>query len=199
MKLLRKNNSCSKCHHLLVYYQSKHCPNNFPDATMYKTLTSHNLEIAQCNDKRIKKPITITVHDLQLKGDNINILNLITIIMGQSISPITYMPPNLSNMIKGSSDSDEVSLPVCASVNPAPSLIARVAPFWVPHLYWKCRTDGPANSFSVIFNALFDNGSHTVLISKLFANLLCLHCQKLPRPETVGVARKSGKGWVHVE
>ena len=53
---------------------------------------------------------------------------------------------------------------------------------------WCCSTSGAASSFPVTFDALIDNGSHTVLIREELVNELALRRHKLPVPEVVEFA-----------
>jgi len=63
-----------------------------------------------------------------------------------------------------------------------------MAPLRVPHFTWCCSTSGAASSFPVTFDALIDNGLHTVLICKEFVNELALRCRKLLVPEVIKMA-----------
>lgn len=127
-----------------------------------------------------------------------------------------YMPTNEFNVIEGNSKSDkEVSRTtpaIMASVVSHYSVLPisdgnRIAPLHVPHLYWECVTDGPANSFPITINDLMDHGSCTVLINEQFTDSLGLHHRKLIRPETVEMAMQSGgkcveyvlKDWVKLK
>lgn len=52
-KLLTKNEGCFKCCHFFIKHQSKECLDEFPNPTTYKTLTTHDVEIAKCNHKLV--------------------------------------------------------------------------------------------------------------------------------------------------
>lgn len=57
-KLLYDNNSCLKCHCVFVSHRSNNCPNEFPNAASYKTLTQAFVDlIKQC----VKKPLAAVV------------------------------------------------------------------------------------------------------------------------------------------
>ena len=109
-----------------------------------------------------------------------------------SRNPAAYMPSNASSVIEGESDSDmSVSNPtfVAAIAKQVPSVLAALiedlAPFTVPHLFWRCSINGAANNFPTMLSALIDHGSHVVLISDEFANSLSLKCRKLLEPRPV--------------
>jgi hypothetical protein len=104
-------------------------------------------------------------------------------------NPVAYMPPNDSNVVGNGSDSEE------SDVSPPDP----VAPFHVPHIFWRCQASGPATEFPIVFNALFDHGSHAVLISDAFATQLGLRRRHLLSPETVELAMQSDKKKVEVQ
>ncbi|KIM88503.1 hypothetical protein PILCRDRAFT_2731 [Piloderma croceum F 1598] len=92
---------------------------------------------------------------------------LVAAVMGVACNPVAYMLPNTSNVIEGESDSD-----VSAQNE-------HLAPFTVPHFFWQCSINGLADDFPIMFKALIDHGSHTVLISDKFAASLSLKHRKL--------------------
>jgi hypothetical protein len=47
--LLYNNNGCLKCHHVYIDHHSTNCPNNFPNPSIYKTLTQVVLPQPACS------------------------------------------------------------------------------------------------------------------------------------------------------
>jgi hypothetical protein len=103
------------------------------------------------------------------------------------------MPSNKYNVIGDGSDSDsDIRNFIASVITPDTPDGGKTTPFHVPHLYWKCATDGKANSFPVKISVLLDHGSHAVFISEQLIDSLGLrHCQ-LPKPETVKMAMQGG-------
>jgi hypothetical protein len=107
-------------------------------------------------------------------------------VMGMLRNPAAYMPSNVSSVIEGESDSDmsvsDKNL-IATIANQVPSaltaLIEDLAPFTVPHLFWRCSINGASGDFPTVLSALIDHGSHIVLISDEFANSLSLKRRKL--------------------
>ena len=120
---------------------------------------------------------------------------LIAAVMGMSCNPMAYMPSNASSVIKGESDSDismsNRNFAAAIANQPTLALMALnedLAPFTVPHLFWRCFINGAANGFPIILSALIDHGSHVVLISDEFANSLFLKRRKFFKPMSVELA-----------
>jgi hypothetical protein len=116
--------------------------------------------------------------------------------MGVSPNPLAYMPPNVSNVIEGDSDSD-VSPPNAVDLPMTPTRLESVctltaseilAPLSVPHLFWNCTISGPVGTLPISFSALIDYGSHLVLISDKFIKSLQLHRPTLAEPLEVEMA-----------
>ena len=119
---------------------------------------------------------------------------------------MAYMPMNTSNVIEGDKSENDDSLivshpitaivsapqgsrPNCSDTNHS---VTDTTPLRVPHLFWHCSSSGPTNDFPITFNALIDDGSHTVLIHDDFANSLGLcHRNKLSKPEHVELTMAS--------
>lgn len=105
-------------------------------------------------------------------------------VLGSSQQPVVYMPSNPSSVIEpddnnSSMSSTSVSVsPVIAAITPSiPSTTVPkpdMAPFHVPHLFWRCSVTGPLGSFPLTFDALIDHGSHTVLICEELVDTLGL-------------------------
>jgi hypothetical protein len=203
-KILAENEGCFKCRRFFVNHRSPTCPDDFPDAGSYKTLTARDVEFAKRGRK--PKPVaTVATSTLSESEDDVSTApKPVAVVMGHAFNPVAYMPTNESNVIEGDSDSSdsEVSRPLVfpiASVTETLKPIPRgdhKAPFHVPHLYWQCTTDGAAHCFPVSINALLDHGSHAVLISEELADTLALRRRKLPTPETVEMAMQGGQNRV---
>lgn len=204
-KLLAANDGCFKCRRFFAGHRSDKCPNEFPDPAKYKTLTNRDAEIAKRNN--IGKTVAaVTTQPLdESEEETVAVPAPIAVVMGRSVNPVAYMPSNESSVIDGDSASDsDVSPPALSSDEHIAAISCShtgsttipngggTAPFRVPHLFWKCVTDGPAHSFPIDVNTLFDHGSHAVLISENFANSLGLRRRKLPVPETVQLAMETG-------
>lgn len=194
-QLLYGNSSCLKCHHVLVKHCSKDCPNGFPNTATYKVLTQAFVDIIkQCVKKPLAAVLPQTYDD---DFDESAVVHPITAVMGLSHNPIVYMPSKESNVIKGGSDSDEsvsISLAVTAVVpenknakKPKASM-SHVAPFTVPHLFWRCSVNRAKEDFPVLFDVLIDHGSHAVLISDKLTRSLRLKCWKLHNPMPIEIA-----------
>jgi hypothetical protein len=110
------------------------------------------------------------------------------------------MPTNNSTVIGNGTDSEDSDVSHPHTPSPPLSFCPdSVAPFHVLHMYWHCMASGPATEFPVTIKALFDHGSHAVLISETFASQLGLRRHSLPKPETVELAMQSGKKKVEIE
>jgi hypothetical protein len=84
-KLLYDNQGCLKCHRVFVNHRSNNCPNKFPDATVYKTLTQAFVDmISQCVNKKSAAAVLP-------QGDDDNV-QPIAVVMGSSSNPVAYMP-----------------------------------------------------------------------------------------------------------
>jgi hypothetical protein len=201
-KLLAVNDGCFNCRLFFVYHRSDKCTNKFPDPATYKTLTDRDVKVAKRNRKG-KAIASVTTQSLNDSDEETSdVATPIAVVMGHSVNPVAYMPSNESNIIEGASDSDsDVSVPIpsghayLAAVKGGSHAAPEgggIAPFRVPHLFWPCIMDGPVHSFPVNIKALFDHGSHAVLISECCAKSLGLRRRKLPVPETVQLAMGAG-------
>ena len=154
-QLLFDNKGCLKCCHIFVPHRSSTCPNDFPDPTNYKLLTQSFVDAIK---KRLGKPtpaVMPTVHDTNTASTSASasasILVPVAAVMGTVHNPAVYMPSNVSNVIEGDSDSDlSVSDPFpIAAVRkqfPAPKVQDEdLAPFTVPHFFWRCSVNGFAD------------------------------------------------------
>ena len=181
-KLLYDNKECQR---VFITHCSTTCPNDFPDPAMYKPLTQATVNAVT---KHMKKNVTSIMPFTEPAAGSLN-AQPVVVVMGVSTDPVTYMPSNVSSVIKGDSFESQTSIsvsPITTLVEVSPpmarALSESLTPFTVPHLFWQCSTSGPPNCLPVTFVVLIDHGSHTVLISKAFATSLGLKHQILPEP-----------------
>ena len=199
-KLLYDNNGCLKCRCVFIQHHSPNCPNDFPDATTYKTLTQTFIDyIKQCT----RKPIATVMMNNEVHTSTSTTPQPVAVMMGVSQNPVVYMPSNTSNVIEGDSNSDcsvSPSHPVSLAATvpellPPPTLTAltdELASLTVSHLFWQCSISGPTDCLPVSFTALIDHGSHIVLIRSDLVNSLNLKHRKLYEPMSVEIAMAEG-------
>ena len=189
-QLLYNNEGCLKCRRVYVTHCSTNCPNDFPQPGTYKTLTQSFVDLIK---KRLNKLIAAILNN----DDSVPTVPAVTVaaVMGTVNNPTAYMPSNCENVIEGDSGSDSdvrtcsVSVTVAATTDTsAPKAQEDIAPLTVAHLFWKACVNGGPDGFPVIFDALLDHGSHTVLISDEFATSLALKHRKLQEPMSVEMA-----------
>ena len=195
-QLLNKNDGCLKCRRVFVSHWAATCPNNFPSPINYKTLTqsdvdhfkrNRNKPIAAVSTSAAPQPLTpadtsSTTSDLP----NASQYHFVVAVMGMSSNPVAYAVSNTFNGIDSDgndSGSDSDSLPgvsalfsaVCAIMTPVRDT---ASPLHVPHLHWCCLTSGKDQEFPIMFEALIDHGSSSVLICESLANklVLCRRC-----------------------
>jgi len=123
----------------LVNHHSANCPNDFPPALNYKTLTAEDVNAAR---HKTSKTITIVADTSRGSG---------------SLPIAAIMPPtNDSAVLEG--DSADLSKDSDDSVS------HHSVPFSFPHYRWRCTVDSVNSLDHLEVDALIDNGSHTVLI-----------------------------------
>ena len=144
----------------------------------YCTLTARNVDAARCG--RNLKPVA-AVTSIASPGPNepTDTAFPIAMVMGQVNNPVAYIPSNNSHIIE--EEESSVSEVEVHTVSPTS------APFCLPHLYWDCLIDSDIALLTPCC-ALFDHGSHTVLISDEWVDWLQLKRHKLPVPEVVSLA-----------
>lgn len=189
-QLLYDNEGCLKCHRIYVTHRSNSCPKDFPEPTPYKPLMQSFVDLIK---KCLCKLIAAVLDD-----DNF-VLNApttpVAAVIGTVNSPTAYMPTNTENVIEGDSGSDSevhmnamiaaVTTAIADSVLKAQN---DLAPLTVPHFFWRACVNGGQDGFPIIFDALLDHGSHTVLISETFTVNLSLKRHKLHEPMSVEIA-----------
>jgi len=177
-QLIYDNEGCLKCRRVFTDHQSASCPNDFPDPATYKVLTQSFVNYIKRKTKKVVASVTAASNNEDASASHTTAP--ITAVMEMSINPAGYMATNTTSVIEGDSMSGDrlvrpppfitaMSRPPLPSTPKAPS--DDLAPLTVPHLYWQCAISGTHNEFPVVFAALIDHGSHTVLISDIFATL----------------------------
>jgi len=192
-QLLYDNEGCLKCRRFFVQHRSAACPNDFPDATNYKALTQSFIDLIK---KHLRKPLAAVMTSVaETEAVTASIAVLIAAVMGMSRNPTAYIPSNALSVIEGESDSDmsvsdrNFAAAIANQATWALMVLNKdLAPFTVPHLFWRCSINGAANGFPIMLAALIDHGSHVVLISDEFANSLFLKHHKLFEPMSVELA-----------
>jgi hypothetical protein len=131
--LLYDNNGCLKCHHFFVSHRSANCPNDFPNAVTYKTLTQTDVDRAKCIPNPPVAAVMAPFDDME-DPDTHN-THPVAAVLSSSVNPITYIASNASSIIGNGSE-------VCPSATHPPmipSIPPSLTPFHVPHLipFWS--------------------------------------------------------------
>jgi hypothetical protein len=167
-RLLFDNEGCLKCRKVFVSHHSVNCPDGFPNATNYKTLTQSFVDHIKMH--RNKKPVSAI---MQSTNDNTTSSSTapVAAIMGSSSFTVAYMPSNTFNVLEGDeADSDDTVSPLLTAPTVTNYVATTVplaqcddiAPISVPHLYWHCAVNGATDLFPLTLNALIDHGSHSL-------------------------------------
>ncbi|THH08961.1 hypothetical protein EW146_g8826 [Bondarzewia mesenterica] len=137
--LLLKHNGCLKCRQFYMDHTSKTCPNNFPIASTYQTLTLANAKNAQCSlsstrptSAQASKPSTPCRH--------------VTTVL-----PMTEDWQGLAEETP-QSDTDEYVHH------------KNLSPLSTPSLLWRCSIPSSISSAPFLMTALIDDGSQFILI-----------------------------------
>lgn len=158
--MLNDNVGCYKCHQFFQNHTTLTCPNDFPDAKGYATLTAADVETA--HSKKHTKPIVAVVED--------ELVAKRACAADKGVEPIAIVMPSAA-LGSGTDTGDKC-----------------ITPLSVPHFYWPCLIDGPNLASSLPVEALIDNGSHLVLIDAALVKKLGLRLYTLPKPLDVSVA-----------
>jgi hypothetical protein len=170
-RLLFDNEGCLKCRKVFVSHRSANCPDGFPNATNYKTLTQSFVDHIKM--RRNKKPVAAIMQSTNDTSASSSTAP-VAAIMGSSLSAVAYMPLNSSNVLEGDdADSDDTVSPLftapsvtnCVAASVPMAQRDDIALISVPHFFWCCAVNGPSDSFPITLNALIDHRSHIVLIS----------------------------------
>ena len=201
--LLMDNHGCLKCHHLFEYHVSKDCTNDWPNTATYRTITAADVAAASKAGK-IMKNISVAV--MSITNPITSSSTVATII---SPNPVAYIAANMQSVIADDPDYSDLddsnrvcvhcSWPCTAVVlsTKIPALTVKqigekvgLAPFFEPHLWWRCSMD-VSDFMPQTINALIDPGSHTVLIHADLVDTLLLHCRLLHKPKIIELLMES--------
>ncbi|KAL4078937.1 hypothetical protein V8B97DRAFT_2068522 [Scleroderma yunnanense] len=164
-QLLQDNAGCFKCCWFFQSHTTPICPNDFPDAKGYFTLTMANVEAA--HSKKHAKPVaTIMDNEPALKHSHS--------MEEQSLKPIAVIILSAA-LGSGLKSADEC-----------------IAPLTVPHFHWSCLIDGPNLDLTLHIDALIDNRSHLALIDQALVKRLGLCLHPLHKPLDVSVVMSHG-------
>jgi hypothetical protein len=131
-QLLQNNDGCFKCRRVFVSHRSAQCLNTFPKPATYKPLTQTFVDSIKLH---LKKAVA-AIYQPDSKVSTLTTTPApVAVIMGISCDPVTYMPPNTSNVIEGDSDSDTVSYRTTISSVTASPTSEEIPPLTVPHLF----------------------------------------------------------------
>jgi hypothetical protein len=196
--LLFDNEGCLKCHKVFASHHSANCPDGFPNAANYKTLTQSFVDHIKSHMN--KKPVAAV---MQAPNDNNRLSSTapIAAIMGSSLSTVAYMPSNTFNVMEGEAGESDDSVSLLPTTPTATHCVAAVptaqvddtAPLSVPHLFWCCAVSGAPSAFPLMIHAFIDHGSHIVLISCDLAAELSLKRYMLHEPMPIELAMPDKK------
>jgi hypothetical protein len=202
-RLLYDNEGCLKCRRFFVTHRSADCPNDFPSGTGYKARTQADVDRAKRAHNKAVAAVAPASSSFTCESESSmdnGIHPVAAVLSGGFSNPVAYMPPNETNVLGNGTDSEGSDVSSTLAFPPAVSPHADpVAPLHVPHLFWRCKATGPATEFPIVIDALFDHGSHAVLISENLATRLGLRRRRLPKPETVELAMRSNKKKVEIK
>jgi len=134
-KLLQDNSGCFKCCRFFQNHTTPTCPNDFPEAKGYTTLTAADVETART--KQRAKLTTVVVDD------------------GPAPKRIWFVEETTKPIV--------AAMPSAVLGNGSESGDECVAHFSVPHYRWSCLLDGPNVASSLPVESLIDDSSHLVL------------------------------------
>jgi hypothetical protein len=197
-RLLFDNEGCLKCRKFFVAHKSVNCPNGWPTASGYRTLTQADVDRARNGGKGKGVAAAVNV------GENDVPAHPVAVVMGSTKEPAAYMPANMSSVIeRGNESISENSVSTSASVplyTPVPdikgniTLTANDPPFYSPHFLWKCEVASRGDALLLMVESLIDNGSQPVLIESALTTSLGLKCRKLYKPHKIRLAMMAEGG-----
>ena len=158
--LIFDHQGCFKCRQLYVDHKGANCPNGFPPASTYKTLTAEYAEAVRDSKNRPRSRAPGPVAHV-----------------GYTTDEARTQPSAVLGL--GDEDSDDSSKYVRTHHS---------TPFSSGHLEWRCRVDGPSVSEPAVITALIDNGSHSVLVDDGLVARLGLRRRRLPTPQRARLA-----------
>lgn len=169
--LLAENEGCYKCRRFFVKHQSSSCPNGYPVAKDYHTLTSDMVVRAR---KVHVEPSTAAAR----AGSSAKVAAIIS-------APPSPEGNTVAAVINGN-DSDIVNWATSSEDDED----AYVSDYRASHLHLKCLVHGSSHR-TIVVNTFLDNGAYIVLIHPNLVRQLKLKIRKLPKPETFGAALHS--------
>ena len=164
--LLFDHQGCFKCRRFYVDHVASNCPNGFPSASTYRTLTPAFAESVRDSKNKPRSQNLGPVAHIGFSGEA-GTENMPSAVLGT-----------------GEEESDDSSKYVRAHDPP---------PFSSGHLEWRCCVDGPSVSKPIVVTALIDNGSPSVLIDEGLVLRLGLRRRRLPAPRRARLAMGDGE------
>jgi hypothetical protein len=139
-RLLFDNEGCLKCRKVFVSHRSANCPDGFPNAANYKTLTQSFVDHIKM--RRNKKPVAVIMQSTNDTSASSSTAP-VAAIMGSSSTAIAYMPSNSSNVLEGDdADSDDTMSPLFTAPSVTNCVTASVpwhsGMIWLRSLYRIC-------------------------------------------------------------
>ena len=156
--LILDHQGCFKCRQLYVDHIGANCPNGFPPANTYKTLTPAYAESVKDSKNKLRSQNLGAVGALGLSGTSTDDLPSAVLGIGEEESD------DSSKYVRGHDH------------------VPSTSPFSSRHLEWRCRVDGPSVSDPMVVTALIDTGSPSVLIDEDLVAKLGLRRRRLPTP-----------------
>jgi hypothetical protein len=98
-QLLFDNEGCLKCRTPFAGHRSSNCPNNFPSATNYRSLTQADVDKA----KKTLRSVAVVGNASEETSPH-----PVAAVLGLSEAPVAYLPNNSSSVIENGTDSELV-------------------------------------------------------------------------------------------
>jgi hypothetical protein len=175
-KLLFDNQGCLKCRRFFIEHRSTNCPNNWPTAIRYRTLTQADVD--RTHGGKGKGKVMVAVMD---RNEALTLTpHPVTMVMGSMKELAAYMPANASSIIEHGDESisDNSVCTIAAILEPAleegGSLMVIDPPLLVPHFRWACEVASGVVSAPMTVESMLDNSSELVLIDSMTADSLAL-------------------------
>lgn len=162
-QLLNAHRGCYKCRRFYQNHTSGTCPNGYPDASKYTTLT-----VTQANAAKTTKDTTVTRTVAAVVEDGQELVDNTTVAAVWS-SPVAA---SMSGILGTGTDSEEC-----------------VSPFFAQHTLLHASLLSPSPGYDPdVFPMLIDSGSPTVLIRRDVVDQAGLRLRPLPTPYRLGNA-----------
>jgi hypothetical protein len=180
-KLFSANNGCFKCRTFFANHQSSACKSNFLLPIGYKTLSQADADKAKCSCSSSFKPVAVIQAYSNDENTKPSVSHPVATVLQLSTSAYSYCPSNQSSVLTGNDGESDSDGEVCQVCSVSTHTI-------LSHLFWHCAAHSLSSETPLTFNALIDNGSHTVLIRDDFVEELGLCRCCLSKPQTVHLA-----------